>query len=294
MQEKYCFMVPQNLEAAMCILLFKWLAGKNNINIIISNENMFKNDLKRLDLNDFKFVYVIGFYNLTELPNILDDKKIIYINKKIETDKIENSRIITGEKTTTELFFNFLSKYSEKTLTANQLFLYNNVVKYFNYNIEEDLSPLKLFYFFKTLKTQNKVEFFVKRFENGLVLFNENENLLLNIILKDLSNTLKHLKIYKGEILYDNVKYITSSCFGTKYVNEVSHRLLKLTNSDIAIVINMEKNNVHYRKNKKSSLNLGDLVKNQFEGFGTEYAGFSNLNNKIIEITKSFFPFVDK
>lgn len=290
MQEKYCFIVPTNLEAATCVLLFKWLTGKSNTTVLLSTESNIGNDLKKLNFDDFKFVYVLGFYSLENISSEFDSKKFIYVNKKINTGKFNNARIISGETTTVDLFYNFLSKYSENKLTSNQHVFYNSISKYFNYNFDSDLLPLKLFYFFKTQQSLNKVESFIKRFETGLIMFSESENSTLNIIIKDLSNSLKTLKIYKGEINYKNIKYNVSSCFGTKYVNEISHRVQKLSKSDISIVINLEKNTVHYRRSKESNLNLGDLVKEMFGGFGTEFAAFSNLNSKILEVTKTFFP----
>jgi len=290
MQEKYCFIVPQNLEAATCILLFKWLTGKGNVSTIVLNENNLHNDIKKYSFDDFKFVYVIGFYNLKNLDKEFDSKKFIYVNKKLFAENLVNSRIITGENTTVDLFYNFLTKYSENKLNSNQHVLYTSVSKYFNYNFDSDLLPLKLFYFFKTQQSINKVESFVKRFESGLIMFTETENSSLNIILRDLTNTLKSLKTYKGEITYKNKKYSVCSCFGSKYVNEISHRIQKTSKCDITFIINLEKNTVHYRKNKECNVDLGELVKEAFEGFGTEFAAFSSLNSRVLEVTKSFFP----
>ena len=283
---KYCFVVPQNLEAATCVLLFKWLTGKSNVDIIISNENNLNNDLKNISFDQYKFVYVVGFYNLENIDKKADQKQFIFINKKITAKELKNARLIQGETTTVVLFFNFISKYTENTLNTNQQILYNSVVKYFTYNLDNDLLPLKLFYYFKTQPSLNKVESFVKRFDNGLIMFNESENLKLNIIIKDLTDTLKHIKAYKGNFKNNTV----AACFGTKYINEISHRLLKIFKTDISIVINLDKNTVHYRRSKDSSTDLGKLVAENFNGYGTEYAAFSQLNSEILNLTKTFFP----
>lgn len=289
MQDKYCFVVPQNLEAATSILLFKWLSKKDNVDILASNELNLANDLNNSEFSVYKFVYVVGFYDLSKIPAIVNDKKFIFINKKI-THKPEytNCRFIEGNVTTVELFYNFLTKYTPDTLNGNQHILYNSVVKYFHYNFDADLLPLKLFYFFKTLPYNNKVDAFVKRFNTGLIMFTDTENFKLNIILKEISKTLKEIKIYTGNFNYNNKKYSVAACFGSKFINEVSHRLQKTSNQNIVIVINLEKNTVHYRKDKTIELDLGELVNKCFQGYGTEYAAFSKLNQQLLELTKTF------
>jgi len=289
MTDKYCFVVPQNLEAATCILLFKWLSQKDNIEILVSNENSLSSDLNNIDFNNYKFVYIVGFYDLTKIPSTTNDKKFIFINKKITSKpSYENCRFIDGESTTIELFYKFLAKFTGDKLNGNQHIFYNSVVKYFHYNFDDDLLPLKLFYFFKTLPFNNKVEAFVKRFNSGLIMFSDTENFKLNIILKEISKTLKEIKIYSGNIDYNNKKYSIAACFGAKFINEISHRLQKTTNKNITIVINLEKNTVHYRRDKNIDLDLGELVNKCFQGYGTEYAAFSKLNQQLLELTKTF------
>jgi len=289
MDGKYCFVVTQNIETATCVLLFKWLTKKDNITVFVSTEENLIADLKKLSLNEFKFVYVIGFYNLAKLPNEYDKKNILFINKICKfKPKFENKNIITGDITTLSLFYNLIKKYCKDDLNSNQTVFFNSVNNYLKYDFD-DLLPLKLFYFFKTQPVQNKVEAFIKRFDTGLIMFNEQENHKLTVIQKELANVLKHIKTYTGALSYNNTHYKIVATFGSKFINEISHRVLKQSNCDISVCIDLEKKVAYYRKNKTSEVDLGELVNKCFSGYGTEFAAFSPLNESLLELTKTFY-----
>jgi hypothetical protein len=289
MNEKYCFVVTQNIETATCALLFKWLTKKDNITVFVSSEENLISDLNKLSLNEFKFVYVVGFYNLSKLPNEYDKKNILFINKIFKSKpNFENKNIISGDVTTVSLFYNFIKKYCDEDLTGNQTIFFNSVNNYLKYDFE-DLLPLKLFYFFKTQPVQNKVEAFIKRFDTGLIMFTEQENHKLTVIQKELANILKNIKSYSGALSYNDTHYSIVATFGSKFINEISHRILKKSNRDISVCIDLEKKVAYYRKNKTLKVDLGELVHKCFSGYGTEFAAFSPLNESLLELTKTFY-----
>jgi hypothetical protein len=289
MDKKYCFVVTPTIESACCVLLFKWLTGKTNITTVVSSEDNLLNDLRKLDFTNFNFVYLIGYYNLDKVPESYNNKKFYFINKIFKTKpNFELINCIEGNSTTLTVFYNFLKKYTTNELKNNQKIIYDSVNNYLTYNFN-DLLPIKLFYFFKTLPSLNKVETFIKRFESGLIMFTDEENKKMNIVISELSNTLKKIHIYHGKINFNNIDYTVGAAFGSKFINEVSSRIQKTTNCDISIVIDMEKKAVFFRKNKTVKVDLGDLAHKCFSGYGTEYAAFANLNEKIIELTKSFY-----
>jgi hypothetical protein len=290
MQEKYCFVVSPNIESATCVLLFKWLSQKENVSIVVSTENNLANDLTRLNLEPFKFIYIVGFYNLKNIPSTLDRKNVYIINKKIlDKPSFENAHFLTGSNTTLELFNDYFRKFIKDALTNNQEIFIDNIKKYLTYNFDDDLTPLKLFYYFKTQPDQNKVDSFVRRFNSGIILFNESENYKINLLLKELAITLKNLKLFAGKLKYNNKTYTTVATFTTKFKNESAHKILK-KGFDIAIVIDLEKKTVHFRKGKNAEVDLGQLVNKSFSGYGTEFAAFCNVNEAILELTKNFFP----
>jgi len=291
MTDKYCFVVPSNIEAATCILSFKWFTQKENITVVVSTENNLYNDLKKLDFEQFKFVYVVGFYNFKNFSNDLDKKNIYIINKKlIDLPKLKNAHILSADSITTlEQFIKLFKAHSNNVITNNQLIFLNNVKSYLTFEFNEDLTPLKLFYYFKTLPDFNKVEAFIKKFNSGVIIFTESENSKINIILKELAITLKGLRLFKGNLLFDGKNYNTVSTFCNKFKNEAAHKILK-KGYDIALVLDLEKKTAHFRKNKNLNVDLGDLVNKCFSGYGTEYAPYSSINENILEATKKFFP----
>lgn len=292
MQDKYCFVVPANIEAATCILAFKWFTQKEDITTIVSNENNLKNDLNKINFDNFKFVYVVGFYNFKNIDKSLLDKKNIYIiNKKlIDLPELKNAHILSANAITTlEQFIRLFKAHTDNAITNNQLIFLNNIKNYLTFEFNEDLTPLKLFYFFKTLPDLNKVDAFVRKFNSGVIIFTESENNKINIILKELAITLKALKLFKGTLLYNDTNFNTGSTFCSKFKNEAAQKILK-KGFDIALIIDLEKKTVHFRKNKNTNIDLGEFVHKCFSGYGTEYAAFCSFNNDILEATKKFFP----
>jgi len=291
MQEKYCFIVPSNIEAATCILAFKWFTQKEDVSIVVSSENNLKNDLNKINFESFKFVYIVGFYNFKNFDTNLDRKNVYIINKKIiDLPKLKNAHLLTtGGITTLEQFIRLFKAHSDNVITNNQLIFLNNIKNYLTFEFNEDLTPLKLFYYFKTLPDFNKVEAFVKKFNSGVIIFTESENSKINIILKELAITLKSLKLFKGTLLYNGKSYSSMSTFSTKFKNEAAHKILK-KNVDIALVLDLEKRTAHFRKNKSADIDLGEFVHKCFSGYGTEYAAFCAFNDSILDATKKFFP----
>ena len=290
MQDKYCFVVPSNIEVASCVLLFKWLTQKDDVTVYVSSENNLVNDLIKINFDSFKFTYIIGFYELSNVPQSFDKKNFYFLNKLItHKPKLSNAHILTGENTTLDLFANLFKKFTNNKLTNNQQIFIDNIKKYLTYTFENDLTPLKLFYYFKTQPDMNKVDAFIRKFNNGIILFSESENYKINVLLKELAITLKSLKLFKGMFSYENNEYSIVSAFSNKFKNEVAYKILK-KGYDISLVIDLEKKTVHFRKNKDVVVDLGKLAAKCFSGYGTEHAAFCKLNESILDLTKNFYP----
>lgn len=290
MQGKYCFVVPSNIEAAACVLSFLWLTKKEDITTIVSSENNLQNDLEKIKLDSFKFVYIVGFYDFKNFNRVYDRKNVYIINKKITNmPSFSQARIITDGDTTLDLLINLLQKHTENKFSNNQEIFLDNIKKYLTFTFDNDLIPLKLFYYFKTQPDMNKVDAFIRKFNSGLILFSETENYKINLLLKELAITLKSLKLFKGTLNYNNKTLSVVSTFSAKFKNEVAHKILK-KGFDISLVLDLEKKTAHFRKSKGIDIDLGDYVHKCFSGYGTEYAAFCKLNEQIIDLTKNFFP----
>ena len=290
MQDKYCFVVPSNIEAASCVLAFLWLTKKDDVTTIVSSENSLQNDLKKIKLDAFKFVYIVGFYDFKGLDQLYNRKNIYIINKKLtNVPDFELTHFLSGTNTTLDLIINMLQKHTQDKLSNNQEIFLDNIRRYLTFTFENDLTPLKLFYYFKTQPDMNKVDAFIRKFHAGLILFNETENYKISILLKELAITLKSLKLFKGTVSYNNITYNVVSTFSSKFKNEVAHKILK-KGVDIALVLDLEKRTAHFRKNKDIDIDLGNFVHKCFSGYGTEHAAFCKLNEQIIDLTKNFFP----
>jgi len=290
MQEKYCFVVPSNIEAATCILAFKWFTQKEDVTVIVSSESNLINDLNKIKLDNFKFVYIVGFYNFKNFDLNLDKKNVYIINKKVlGMPNFKNLHLYSDGITTLEMFIKLFKAHTTNTITNNQLIFLSNVKNYLTFEFEDDLTPLKLFYYFKTLSDFNKVEAFIRKFNSGVIMFTESETSKINAFLKELAITLKSLKLFKGTIIFNNKTYDVVSTFCNKYKNEAAHKIIK-KGHDIALVLDLEKKTAHFRKSKNVDVDLGELVNKCFSGYGTEYAAYCPINEAVLEATKKFFP----
>jgi hypothetical protein len=91
-------------------------------------------------------------------------------------------------------------------------------------------------------------------------MFTEQENHKLTVIQKELANILKNIKSYSGALSYNDTHYSIVATFDSKFINEISHRILKKSNRDISVCIDLEKKVAYYRKNKTLKVDLGELA----------------------------------
>ena len=92
--------------------------------------------------------------------------------------------------------------------------------------------------------------------------------------------------LYSGNITIGNTIYSVVGVFFENNPHALADSIIKCTNSDIVILLNLQQNVTLLRKNKTCGIDLGKLAKHLSIGGGKPDVAGCILSDKIINLTK--------
>lgn len=152
------------------------------------------------------------------------------------------------------------------------------------FDFPNELEPARLNAIYYTYN-KPKWEKFITSFKDGLREYNIHEKNSIKLFFKKFAEQLTNPK-FAG-----NIKdYKIISTFVTSHINEVGHYLVNKYDADIAIMVNLEKHLVSFRKNTGCKADLSVLAKNLCEGGGSHKLAGGKLTEKFMNFTQKFEP----
>ncbi len=153
-----------------------------------------------------------------------------------------------------------------------------------SFDFPNELEPARLNAIYYTYN-KPKWEKFVNAFGDGLREYNLHEKNSIKLFFKKFAEQLTNPK-FVGTV--KNYKVI--STFVTSHVNEVGHYLVNKYDADIAIMVNLDKHFVSFRKDTKCKADLSVLATTLCEGGGSHKLAGGKLTEKFMNFSKPFQP----
>ena len=153
-----------------------------------------------------------------------------------------------------------------------------------SFDFPNELEPARLNAIYYTYN-KPKWEKFITSFKDGLREYTIHEKNSIKLFFKKFAEQLNSPKFV------GNVKgYKVISTFVNSHINEVGHYLVNKYNTDIAILVNLDKHLVSFRKNPGCKADLSVIAVNLCEGGGSHKLAGGKLTEKFMNFTKTFQP----
>ena len=151
-----------------------------------------------------------------------------------------------------------------------------------SFDFPNELEPAKLNAIYYTYN-KPKWEKFIESFKDGLREYNIHEKNSIKLFFKKFAEQLSNPK-FTGEIK----GYKIISTFVTSHIAEVGHYLVNKYDADIAIMVNLEKQLVSFRKKTDGKADLSVLATNLCDGGGSHKLAGGKLTEKFMNFTQTF------
>lgn len=92
--------------------------------------------------------------------------------------------------------------------------------------------------------------------------------------------------VYTGVISIGGKKTKIVSTLGKERVDDIAAEILNDNNGDVAIIVNSEKNEVHFRKKSKCKVNLSGLAERLCNGSGNQNKASGPITENFLNFTK--------
>lgn len=152
------------------------------------------------------------------------------------------------------------------------------------FDFPNELEPARLNAIYYTYN-RPKWEKFISSFKEGLRDYNIHEKNSIKLFFKKFAEQLNSPK-FTGQVK----DYKVISTFVTSHINEIGHYLVNKYDADIAILVNLEKGLVSFRKATNCSADLSVLATTLCEGGGSHKLAGGKLTEKFMNFTKPFQP----
>lgn len=280
-----------DLDGAGSSLLLNRLYDGHDIITVETTEatilNEFKSRLNTLD--HFDKIFICDLCLNEEQAETINRSNVVVIDHHelhipIAAKYTKAKSIVTKYSSCTKLI---ADKFKTKLNLNNNLEdLINLIDQYdsWSFNFPSELEPVKLNAIYYTYN-RPKWEKFITSFKDGLREYNVYEKnsikLFLNKFIEQLTNP-KFIGNIKG--------YKVVSTFVESHINEIGHYLLNKYDADIAVMVNLDKHLVSFRKSSECKADLSILAINLCEGGGSHNLAGGKLTEKFMNFTKTFQP----
>lgn len=292
--EKRIIFTDFDLDGTGCYLVFKWLTGISDAEVIpVKVSNLREKLLSWLNNNKFEDYTKIYFFDLdtTDVADLIDKPNVRIFDHHESHLNIYNQAKAEIVHTTscTKLLYNFLKNANIK-LSTPQLQLLSLIDDYDSYTLKyEDSYNLNILYWYYN---SDRLSFFCDRFKDGFNGFTKPEKNLIKSHNRKFRNYFNELKLYTASIKIKDKDYKFISAFADKFINEISHLILQTykDNCDIVMLINANNKRVYLRRNNGIDIDLGKLAQKICDGGGHTNAAGGVLTETIKTLSKVFQP----
>lgn len=285
----------RNVDGFCGYMLIKWALPKAEFEHMASTSMMFREDFLRWSLknklSDYKYIFFIGL-DVNSSFDLIDHKGVIsfYHRKPHKEMCLQNAVSYADESVSSSIKVykfcrdKFMAEYTDEQKT---LLIYAN-------DIESDTRELKesriLDAIFKL--SRNKFAEFETLHKNGFSGFTTHQLNLYRLYAAAFDEHVKTLDLFIGEnIPIGDGMYSVAAAFSSTYIDEVSRFILmKNPDVDAVIIVNSPQKRVHFRKSKKSKIDLVGLSRVIADGGGYNNTAGGKLNETFIEFTKLLKP----
>jgi oligoribonuclease NrnB/cAMP/cGMP phosphodiesterase (DHH superfamily) len=280
-----------DLDGAGSALLLNRLFQGHDVITVETTEatilNEFKSRWSTLDHFDKIFVCDLCL-NEEQAETINRDNVVVIDHHDIHVQHVckytKAKSIVTDYTSCTKLI---ADKFKAKLNLDDRLTSLVNLIDQYDcwsFNFPNELEPVRLNAIYNTYN-KPKWEKFITSFKDGLREYNIHEKNSIKLFFKKFAEQLINPK-FTGEVK----GYKIISTFVTSHVNEVGHYLVNKYDADIAIMVNLEKHFVSFRKNSNCKADLSILATTLCEGGGSHKLAGGKLTEKFMNFSQTFQP----
>ena len=280
-----------DLDGAGSALLLNRLFQGHDVITVETTEatilNEFKSRWSTLDYFDKIFVCDLCL-NEEQAETINRDNVVVIDHHDMHVQHVgkytKAKSIVTDYTSCTKLI---ADKFKAKLNLDDRLTSLVNLIDQYDcwsFNFPNELEPVRLNAIYTTYN-KPKWEKFITSFKDGLREYNIHEKNSIKLFFKKFAEQLINPK-FTGEVK----GYKIISTFVTSHVNEVGHYLVDKYNADIAIMVNLERHFVSFRKNSNCKADLSILATTLCEGGGSHKLAGGKLTEKFMNFSQTFQP----
>jgi len=293
--KKILIITDSDLDGAGSALALKWfLPAAFDIKLITTTVSKFRNELlewlKEDKLSNYDIVFVCDM-DTTESIDLIDLKNV-YIIDHHEThnpDIYTNcKKCIKKANSTTGLIYELFLQ--NKNISKEQKMLIDLVDDYDSFTLKyKESRQLNIIYWGLPI---NRILNFIDTFKNGFKGFDKFQTNFIELYFNKLKKTIKELKLFTGEVSYNNKIYKTLATFADNSINDLAEYLYKkYTDYELIFIVNMKSEVVSLRKNRNCDVDLGKLAKQIGNGGGHPTAAGCKMTDTFMELMKGFLPY---
>lgn len=280
-----------DLDGAGSALLLNRLYDGHDVITVETTEATVINEFKSREntLDHFDKIFVCDLCLNEEQAEVINRDNVIVIDHHelhvpFVSKYTKAKSIVTEYSSCTKLI---ADKFRDKLNLDRQLEELIQLIDQYDswsFNFPGELEPARLNAVYYTYN-KPKCEKFITSFKDGLREYNVYEKNSIKLFFKKYAEQLSNPK-FEGTIK----GYKVISTFVNSHINEVGHYLINKYNADIAIMVNVDRQLVSFRKSVGCKADLSVLAVNLCEGGGSHKLAGGKLTDKFMNLTKTFQP----
>lgn len=287
--------LDNDLDGAGCCLAIRWLFPKAKISFKPTNEHKFREDFldwcKTNSTSDYDQVYICDLNIVEQNQDILDVHKITIIDHHnvtgVNKEAFSNaSYIFKKTPSCATLVYKTLCGSSTSQLTREQKLLLLLIDDYDSYKLSLPYS-LDLNTIFFSLRG-DRIALFCDEYINGFKPFDPHKQNIIKFHKLRLKEVNDNLKIHSAVLKLDGKDTLVHCTFADYGINDVAQHLFSKYNSDIAIVVNLTRKTVSYRRGQNCSYDVSKLAKKFNNGGGRNNVGGGILTDNFLLFSRLF------
>ena len=284
--------VDADLDGAISYLTLCWFLGFE-VPVTVTTERQLEKEIDSFLKNNYpdryKRVYILDL-DVCSIANKVDRSnfsivdhhqgslncKYNFVNAKI---KAEDSG------STCKLLYKILKDAYKKDIEDEKKVLISIGHDYDSYtlkNKEVSIGMNMLYWNYQG----DRLSKFVEKYRNGFNSFTSDDLKIISFYRNKIAKFVNSNKVYIGEVPLGDKKVKVCSIMADFCINEIAQEILSLTNSEIAIVVNMRSGSVSFRRSNQSNINVAKLAEKIAEGGGHPSAAGGTLTKTFLEFTK--------
>ena len=127
-------------------------------------------------------------------------------------------------------------------------------------------------------------------FNRGFSGFTDKQIGIIDFYNRKFDRTISELQLFEGLVPIGKRKYKFVSTFASECINEVAEHIIKSSNADIGIVVNLKSDRVSFRKAREVEFDLSALAEKISQGGGHKYAAGGQICDTFLAFTKMLSP----